>query len=76
MMDRQEDVILSLSPLLLNDLAVVEHFATRVAVMYLGRSVNWHQTSTLFSSPKHPYTQALIIRLFLIRQQYRPNRFD
>jgi len=43
-----------------HNLAVVEHMATRVAVMYLGRIVEEGQARTLFSNPKHPYTIALL----------------
>ncbi len=43
-----------------HDLAVVEHFGTRVAVMYLGRVCELAETKTLFSTPRHPYTQALL----------------
>jgi peptide/nickel transport system ATP-binding protein len=43
-----------------HNLAVVEHLATRVAVMYLGRVVELAPASEIFSAPKHPYTQALL----------------
>jgi peptide/nickel transport system ATP-binding protein len=43
-----------------HNLAVVEHVATEVAVMYLGRIVERRPTEALFAAPEHPYTRALL----------------
>ncbi len=43
-----------------HNLAVVEHIATEVAVMYLGRIVEHAEVDALFTHPKHPYTRALL----------------
>lgn len=43
-----------------HNLAVVNHIADRIAVMYLGQIVEIGDTDQIFSKPTHPYTQALL----------------
>jgi peptide/nickel transport system ATP-binding protein len=46
-----------------HDLAVVEHIADRVAILYLGRLVELARTEDLFANPRHPYAQALLSQI-------------
>jgi oligopeptide/dipeptide ABC transporter ATP-binding protein len=43
-----------------HNLAVIEHFSDDVAVMYLGRIVEHATADSIYTNPKHPYTQALL----------------
>ena len=59
MMDLQRE--LSLTYLFISHaLAVVKHVSDHVAVMYLGRFVEWGAADTVLARPHHPYTQMLL----------------
>ena len=59
LMDLQQEFKLSYL-FIAHDLAVVEHISDYIAVMYLGRIVEYTDKKTLFTSPQHPYTEALL----------------
>lgn len=57
--DLQDELGLALM-FISHDLAIVEHLTHRVAVMYLGKIVEVADRRTLFATPHHPYTRALL----------------
>jgi oligopeptide/dipeptide ABC transporter ATP-binding protein len=59
MMDLQREMGLAYL-FISHNLAVVEHISHRIAVMYLGRIVEYTDKKTLFTRPLHPYTESLL----------------
>ncbi len=57
-----------------HDLRLVQHICTRVAVMYLGRIVEIGPTASLFASPQHPYTRALLSAIPVPDPDAQPRR--
>jgi peptide/nickel transport system ATP-binding protein len=59
MMDLQRDMNLTYI-FITHDLSVVKHISDNISVMYLGLLVEYSETKTLFKTPLHPYTKALL----------------
>ncbi len=57
-----------------HDLSVVRHVSDRVAVMYFGKIVELGDAKTLYSHPKHEYTQKLLAAIPITHPKYRKKR--
>ena len=71
--DLQKDLGLSYL-FIAHNLAVVEHFADEVAVMYLGKIVEQAGRDELYARPTHPYTQSLLSAIPVPQPQRRSER--
>jgi oligopeptide/dipeptide ABC transporter ATP-binding protein len=71
LMQQLQDEIGMAIMLITHDLGVVAHMADYVAVMYLGKVVEYSDVRTIFKEPRHPYTKGLLNSLPKIGQKQR-----
>jgi len=57
-----------------HDLSVVKHMADRVGVMYLGRIVEEGEKREFYNNPMHPYSQALLSAVPVMKPKYKKER--
>lgn len=59
-----------------HDLNVIRYISDRVAVMYLGRLVEYGPTEEVIGNPRHPYTQGLMAALPILNPRDRDKKKD
>ena len=57
-----------------HDLSVVKYISDEIMVMYLGQMVEKAESDSLFSTPLHPYTKALLSAIPVAEVPYRKKR--
>lgn len=57
-----------------HNLAVMEHISDRIAVMYLGKIVEFTAPDSLYKNPLHPYTEALLSAIPIPEPDYKRER--
>ena len=70
LLDLQEKLQLTYL-IITHDLNVIRYISDRVAVMYLGRLVEYGPTQEVIGNPKHPYTQGLMAALPILNPRDR-----
>jgi oligopeptide/dipeptide ABC transporter ATP-binding protein len=59
-----------------HDLAIVRHFCPEIAVMYLGKIIEIGDRESIYTRPRHPYTQALLSAVPDVKQAATGERRD